>query len=35
LSIFRLGWDFIARRLALDDPLPAVFVPLLAKVSGC
>jgi hypothetical protein len=35
LSIFRLGWDFIARRLALNDPLPSVFSPCFAKVSGC
>ena len=27
LSIFRLGWDFIERRLALDDPIPGIFVP--------
>ena len=34
LSIFRLGWDFIERRLALDDPLPRVFVPNFCSVSG-
>ena len=27
LSIFRLGWDFIERRLALFDPLPTVDLP--------
>jgi hypothetical protein len=27
LSIFRIGWDFIERRLALDDPLPSRFIP--------
>lgn len=34
LSIFRLGWDFIARCLALDDPLPSVFIPSFSKVFG-
>lgn len=34
LSIFRLGWDFIERRLALDDPLPIMFVPNFCSVSG-
>jgi hypothetical protein len=27
LSIFRIGWDFIERRLALDDHIPGNFVP--------
>lgn len=27
LSIFRLGWDFLQRRLLFYDPLPFVFVP--------
>lgn len=31
LSIFRLGWDFIERRLALDDPIPANFIPALVQ----
>ena len=35
LSIFRIGWDFIERRLALDDPIPIAFLPNFAKVSGC
>lgn len=34
LSIFRLGWDFIERRLALDDPIPTAFVPTFSKVYG-
>lgn len=34
LSIFRLGWDWIERRLALNDPLPTSFVPQILKVSG-
>ena len=34
LSIFRLGWDFVERRLALDDPLPIVFVPNFCLMSG-
>ncbi len=34
LSIFRIGWDFIERRLALDDPIPIVFVPNFCSVSG-
>ena len=34
LSIFRLGWDFLERRLALDDPLPDIFVPNFCSVSG-
>lgn len=27
LSLFRLGWDFVERRLALFDPLPSVAIP--------
>jgi hypothetical protein len=34
LSIFRLGWDFIERRLALFDPFPDVFIPNFCSVSG-
>jgi hypothetical protein len=34
LSIFRIGWDFIERRLALDDSLPPVFIPNFCSVSG-
>ncbi len=34
LSLFRLGWDFLERRLALADPVPAVFVPNFCLVSG-
>ena len=34
LSIFRIGWDFIERRLALDDPIPIVFIPNFCSVSG-
>jgi hypothetical protein len=34
LSIFRIGWDFIERRLALDDPVPIVFIPNFCSVSG-
>ena len=34
LSIFRIGWDFIERRLALDDPIPITFVPNINSVSG-
>ncbi len=34
LSIFRIGWDFIERRLALDDPLPLSFIPNFCSVSG-
>jgi hypothetical protein len=34
LSIFRLGWDFIERHLALDDPIPTLFVPNFCSVSG-
>lgn len=34
LSIFRLGWDFLERRLALFDPIPAVSIPNFCLVSG-
>ncbi len=34
LSIFRLGWDFIERRLALDDPVPIAVIPNFCSVSG-
>ena len=34
LSIFRIGWDFIERRLALDDPIPIIFIPNFCSVSG-
>jgi len=34
LSIFRLGWDFLERRLALGDPIPSVFVPNFCFMSG-
>lgn len=35
LSIFRLGWDFIERCLALDDPVPIAFIPTFsANMSG-
>jgi hypothetical protein len=34
LSVFRIGWDFIERRLALDVSLPPVFIPNFCSVSG-
>jgi hypothetical protein len=34
LSIFRLGWDFVERRLALNDPIPMCFIPNACSVSG-
>jgi hypothetical protein len=34
LSIVRIGWDFIERRLALDDPFPLTFLPNFCSVSG-
>ena len=34
LSIFRLGWDFLERRLALGDPIPSVSVPNFCLMSG-
>ncbi len=33
LSIFRLGWDFIERRLALFDPIPDVGLPTFCLLS--
>lgn len=35
LSIFRLGWDWLERRLALHDPFPILFRPNFCLVSGC
>jgi hypothetical protein len=34
LSIFRLGFDFIDRCLALHDPIPDAFIPNFCSVSG-
>jgi len=34
LSIFRLGWDFLERCLALADPFPDLFIPNFCSVSG-
>lgn len=34
LSIFRLGWDWLERRLALHDPVPPLFCPTFSLVSG-
>ena len=34
LSIFRLGWDFLERRLALADPIPSVSIPNFCLMSG-
>lgn len=34
LSIFRLGWDFLTRCLALDDPIPIVALPNFCLMSG-
>lgn len=34
LSLFRLGWDFLERCLALSDPLPPVFIPNFCSVYG-
>lgn len=34
LSLFRLGWDFLERRLALCDPIPSVSVPNFCLMSG-
>lgn len=34
LSFFRLGFDFLARLLALNDPIPRVFIPNFCSVSG-
>lgn len=30
LSIFRLGWDFIQRRLTFNNPIPDCFQPSLS-----
>jgi Transposase DDE domain len=35
LSIFRLGWDWLARRFTFDDPIPILFRPYFCLVSGC
>lgn len=34
LSLFRLRWDFLERRLALFDPIPPVAVPNFCLMSG-
>jgi Transposase DDE domain len=34
LSIFRIAWDFLERRLALSDPIPDVSLPNFCLVSG-
>jgi hypothetical protein len=34
LSIFRWGWDFLERCLALHDPIPSVPIPNICSVSG-
>lgn len=34
LSLFRIGWDFLERRLALFDPIPPVSVPNFCLMSG-
>jgi hypothetical protein len=34
LSIFRLGWDFLERRLTLCDPIPPVAIPNFCLMSG-
>ncbi len=34
LSVFRLGWDFLERLLALNDPIPNPFLPNFCSVSG-
>lgn len=34
LSLFRIGWDFLERRLALADPIPDVSIPNFCLVSG-
>jgi hypothetical protein len=35
LSIFRLGWDWLERRLALRQPFPILFRPNFCLVYGC
>ena len=34
LSIFRLGWDWLERRLALRDTFPLCFIPNFCSLSG-
>jgi len=34
LSLFRLGWDFVERCLALADPLPIILPSSLCLLSG-
>jgi len=34
LSIFRLGWDWLERRLTFDDPIPILLRPHFCLVSG-
>lgn len=34
LSIVRLGWDYLERRLALDAPIPDVSLPTFGLLSG-
>lgn len=34
VSIFRLGWDFLEQRLALNDPIPECFRSNFCSVSG-
>jgi len=34
LSIFRLGWDWLERRLTFDDPIPILLRPNFCLVSG-
>jgi len=34
LSIFRLGWDWLQRRLTFDDPIPIRLQPNFCLVSG-
>jgi len=35
LSLFRLGWDFVERRLALFDPIPPVAIPTFCLPPHC
>jgi hypothetical protein len=35
LSIFRLGWDWLARCFTFDDPIPILLRPYFCLVSGC
>ena len=34
LSLFRLGWDFLERRLSLFDPISPVALPNFCFMSG-